>query len=306
MRGAGAARRQGQRVLRRIISCNEDGPHRPELAPKSAAVPGTPVSPSAGEVDINSSSIGIEIANPGHEYGYPDFPARQIAAVTALCRSILTRHAIPPLRVLAHSDVALRAQTGSGRKISLAHAARFRGGALGPALALQRACCRSCPLGDRGAAVAALQRAALAEYRGYGVEKPTGEYDVPTGQVVTALQRHFRPVARRRHCRRFHVRNPAGPARPSREARANIRRAGTRLRTPHSPLTAAAGATIPLHVSRPDGRSGENREESPGSMDKRCRIDIRRVRAQGKCHRKKQTASARCVKLCRGKGETVR
>jgi N-acetylmuramoyl-L-alanine amidase len=42
----------------------------------------------AGETDINSCSIGIEIANPGHDYGYPDFPARQIAAVTALCRSI--------------------------------------------------------------------------------------------------------------------------------------------------------------------------------------------------------------------------
>ncbi len=49
----------------------------------------------AGETDINSCSIGIEIANPGHDHGYPDFPKRQIAAVTALCRSIQTRNAIP-------------------------------------------------------------------------------------------------------------------------------------------------------------------------------------------------------------------
>ncbi len=47
-----------------------------------------------GEEDINSSSIGIEIVNPGHDAGYPDFPKRQIAAVTALCRSILRRRVI--------------------------------------------------------------------------------------------------------------------------------------------------------------------------------------------------------------------
>jgi N-acetylmuramoyl-L-alanine amidase len=41
------------------------------------------VSSWAGESDINSCSIGIEIVNPGHEFGYPDFPLRQIAAVIA-------------------------------------------------------------------------------------------------------------------------------------------------------------------------------------------------------------------------------
>src|ERR1700730_2934282 len=59
----------------------------------------------AGETDINSCSLGIEIVNPGHDHGYPPFPKRQIAAVTALCRSILTRHSIPSTRILAHSDV---------------------------------------------------------------------------------------------------------------------------------------------------------------------------------------------------------
>jgi len=71
------------------------------------------VSSWAGETDINSRSIGIEIANPGHDHGYPDFPKRQVAAVTALCRSILTRHQIPADRVLAHSYVAPAAQAGS-------------------------------------------------------------------------------------------------------------------------------------------------------------------------------------------------
>ena len=65
----------------------------------------------AGETDINSASIGIEIQNPGCDLGYPDFPEAQMAAVTALCRDIVERNAIPPVRVLAHSDVA------PGRKI---------------------------------------------------------------------------------------------------------------------------------------------------------------------------------------------
>src|ERR1700744_2873122 len=70
----------------------------------------------AGETDINSCSIGIEIANPGHDHGYPDFPKRQIAAVTALCRSIQTRNTIPPVRVLAHSDVAPERKQDPGEK----------------------------------------------------------------------------------------------------------------------------------------------------------------------------------------------
>jgi hypothetical protein len=45
----------------------------------------------AGETDINSRSIGIEIVNPGHEFGYTDFPLRQIAALISLAKSILTR-----------------------------------------------------------------------------------------------------------------------------------------------------------------------------------------------------------------------
>ena len=59
-----------------------------------------------GETDINSASIGIEIHNPGHEYGYPDFPKAQLQAIEALCKDIIARHHIRPERVLGHSDVA--------------------------------------------------------------------------------------------------------------------------------------------------------------------------------------------------------
>jgi N-acetylmuramoyl-L-alanine amidase len=65
----------------------------------------------AGETDINSVSIGIEIQNPGHDHGYPDFPPPQMQSVAALCRDIAKRRGVRPERILAHSDVA------PGRKI---------------------------------------------------------------------------------------------------------------------------------------------------------------------------------------------
>ena len=143
----------------------------------------------AGETDINSCSIGIEIANPGHDHGYPDFPKRQIAAVTALCRSIQTRNTITPVRVVAPSDVApARKQdpgekfpwrtlhdSGVGHWVKPAPIMNF-----GPTLLP----------GDRGNAVVGLQKS-FSDY-GYGLEI-SGEYDATTQEVVTAFQRHFRP-----------------------------------------------------------------------------------------------------------------
>jgi N-acetylmuramoyl-L-alanine amidase len=69
-----------------------------------------------GETDVNSRSIGIEIHNRGHEADYPDFPESQMAAVIALSRDILSRHAIAPERVLAHSDIAPRRKLDPGEK----------------------------------------------------------------------------------------------------------------------------------------------------------------------------------------------
>jgi N-acetylmuramoyl-L-alanine amidase len=143
----------------------------------------------AGETDINSCSIGIEIANPGHDHGYPDYSKRQIAAVTALCRGILTRYTIPPVRVLAHSDVAPARKNDPGEKFpwrtlhdsGVGHWVKPAPIADGPLLAL----------GDRGDEVAATQKS-LKEY-GYGIEV-TGNYDSAMHEVVLAFQRHFRPA----------------------------------------------------------------------------------------------------------------
>jgi N-acetylmuramoyl-L-alanine amidase len=143
----------------------------------------------AGETDINSCSIGIEIVNPGHDYGYPDFPARQIAAVTALCRGILTRFAIPAERVLAHSDVAPSRKQDPGEKFPwrTLHDSGV-GHWVQPAPLTEPG--EMLSPGDRGEAVAELQNA-LAAY-GYGITA-TGSFDRSTGDVVTAFQRHFRP-----------------------------------------------------------------------------------------------------------------
>jgi N-acetylmuramoyl-L-alanine amidase len=141
-----------------------------------------------GRGDVNSSSIGIEVANGGHAYGSPEFVDRQIEAVIALCRDVAARHFIRPERVLAHSDTAPGRKIDPGEKFPWArlHAADvghyvepspIRGG-------------RFLSPGEQGEPVEALQ-SMLALY-GYGVEI-TGSFDATTASVVAAFQRHFRP-----------------------------------------------------------------------------------------------------------------
>jgi N-acetylmuramoyl-L-alanine amidase len=69
-----------------------------------------------GEQDINSCSIGIEIQNAGHSFGYEDFPAAQMRAVGELCLSLRDRHKILPYHVLAHSDIAPGRKRDPGEK----------------------------------------------------------------------------------------------------------------------------------------------------------------------------------------------
>lgn len=64
------------------------------------------VSAWRGWTDINARSIGIELVNPGHAFGYRAFPDVQMAATVELSREIVARYAIPVRNVVAHSDVA--------------------------------------------------------------------------------------------------------------------------------------------------------------------------------------------------------
>ncbi|HEY4985372.1 MAG TPA: N-acetylmuramoyl-L-alanine amidase [Bradyrhizobium sp.] len=147
------------------------------------------VSSWSGEDDINSCSIGIEIVNRGHDWGYPDFPSRQIAAVTALCRGIMLRRGVPTHRVLGHSDVAPARKKDPGEKFPWHSLANSGVGHWVQPAAIVRG--ETLKLGSIGDDVRDLQQA-LARY-GYGLSA-TGKYDGLTMEVVAAFQRHFRPA----------------------------------------------------------------------------------------------------------------
>jgi N-acetylmuramoyl-L-alanine amidase len=160
-----------------------------QLVPEAKRAWHAGVSSWAGEEDINSCSIGIEIVNRGHDWGYPEFPLRQIAAVIALCRGIMLRRKVPSHRVLAHSDIAPARKKDPGEKFpwhSLANSGV--GHWVQPAPIVHG---ESLKLGSINENVEGMQRA-LARY-GYGVPV-TGKYDGPTMEVVSAFQRHFRPA----------------------------------------------------------------------------------------------------------------
>lgn len=129
----------------------------------------------AGERDINGCSIGIELVNPGHEFGYRNFPDTQMESLIALARDILTRHLIAPGRVLGHSDVAPDRKQDPGERFDWARLARA-GIGLWP---------MNVPWIDPLPEEETLL-AQLAAF-GYGIEDATPD------QVITAFQRHFRP-----------------------------------------------------------------------------------------------------------------
>jgi N-acetylmuramoyl-L-alanine amidase len=125
------------------------------------------VSHWAGESNVNGRSIGIELVNPGHEYGYREFAKAQIASLIDLCHGILRRHPIQPARVLAHSDVAPTRKEDPGE--------------LFPWAQLAKAGIGLWPMSQDSA----LSVDALARY-GY-------DPAAPQDKVITAFQRHFRP-----------------------------------------------------------------------------------------------------------------
>lgn len=67
-----------------------------------------------GAEDVNARSIGIELVNPGHEFGYRPFPERQMTALVELATDIIARHAIPARNVVGHADVAPRRKMDPG------------------------------------------------------------------------------------------------------------------------------------------------------------------------------------------------
>lgn len=121
----------------------------------------------AGTTDINARSIGIELVNPGHEFGYRDFTEDQIASLITLCHSILMRHPIPSWRVLGHSDVAPARKEDPGELFPWQRLAKAGVGLWPSAVSSQ-------------VGAEALNR--------FGYDP-----NAPRDKLVTAFQRHFRP-----------------------------------------------------------------------------------------------------------------
>ncbi len=136
------------------------------------------VSAWKGEFDINARSIGIEIVNPGHEWGYREFPDAQITTLVDLLKDIRTRHTISPAMVLGHSDVAPRRKEDPGEKFPWDRLAA-EGLALAPFT------------GDPKAGESVLYGEAVRALSAIG-------YDAPSGDHVAALlafQRRFCPAS---------------------------------------------------------------------------------------------------------------
>ena len=138
-----------------------------------------------GETNINAVSVGIEIVNPGHEFGYREFPDAQIEALADLIADVRSRWQIPDARILGHSDVAPDRKEDPGELFPWKHLSE-----LGHGLWVDVGAAPGAPLaeGDEGAGVFALQ-AGLTRL-GYDCA-PSGKFDAETAAVIRAFQRHW-------------------------------------------------------------------------------------------------------------------
>jgi N-acetylmuramoyl-L-alanine amidase len=132
------------------------------------------VSHWAGAMDINDRSIGIELVNPGHEFGYREFPEPQILSLETLAVDIMARHGIPAHRVLGHSDVAPTRKTDPGELFDWRRLAKLGVGVWSDASS------------DKGSGDFQRTVHLLARY-GYEVD------ETDPSLAIIAFQRHFRP-----------------------------------------------------------------------------------------------------------------
>lgn len=142
-----------------------------------------------GEANINDRSIGIELVNPGAEFGYRPFPEAQMRGLERLAGGLLKRHPIPARHVLGHSDVAPAYKQDPGELFDWARLGAAGIGLWPEAGDLPR------PQGidkktDKSPDILETQK--LLKSFGYDISV-SGEPDAATRMVITAFQRHFHP-----------------------------------------------------------------------------------------------------------------
>ena len=79
-----------------------------------------------GITDVNSASVGIELVNPGHEWGYRPFPQPQMEALIPLLADVIKRHKVPYANVVGHSDVAPARKEDPGELFDWPLLARYK------------------------------------------------------------------------------------------------------------------------------------------------------------------------------------
>jgi N-acetylmuramoyl-L-alanine amidase len=139
-----------------------------------------------GETDLNSASIGIEIVNPGHEFGYRPFPAAQMDAVEALAAAILARHGIAPWNVVGHSDVAPRRKEDQGELFDWPRLARA-GIGLWPAAEAAPAPDAAAALARIGYETVDLEKSLAAFQRRWRPARVDGAFDEATARRLAAV-----------------------------------------------------------------------------------------------------------------------
>tara|TARA_B110000238_G_scaffold117012_1_gene126965 strand:- start:61 stop:804 length:744 start_codon:yes stop_codon:yes gene_type:complete len=65
---------------------------------------------------LNQNSLGIEITNPGHEFGYKNFSKKQISSLLKLSKFLMKKYKISSKNILGHSDVAPDRKKDPGEK----------------------------------------------------------------------------------------------------------------------------------------------------------------------------------------------
>lgn len=141
-----------------------------------------------GDSDVNARSIGIELVNPGHEFGYRPFAEALMRSLVALAQDIVSRHGIPARNVVGHSDVAPERKQDPGELFDWS-ALAAAGIGLWPEKQRIVAPPETGPFGE-DVMISEAQR--LLSLIGYDVSG-TGREDAPTRAVLTAFQRRYRP-----------------------------------------------------------------------------------------------------------------